>query len=161
MLAHVHPSRHRFTHRPRTMIWSSSECSLARHGPPGAQSPFACRRGYLLQRGVSHHVGGPYPSFLAHTGSCVRPNPSHRLRLPLLQRVFAGCRQFLLGDGRSRRYLCNLCLGAWTPAPRCSSRAHARFYREDDGLTLEGRRSAHRISPRCNFNEEFLSRLLE
>ena len=29
---------------------------------------------------VLHPIRGHYPSFIAHTGSCVRPKPSHRLR---------------------------------------------------------------------------------
>ena len=48
-------------------------------GPPSAQSPFACSQCYRLQGGVPRHLGGRYPSFLAHTGSCARPNPSRRL----------------------------------------------------------------------------------
>ena len=31
--------------------------------------------------------------------------------------VCAGCRQSLLGDGPSQRYLCNPCVGAWTHTP--------------------------------------------
>ena len=65
----------------------------------------------------------------------------------LFQRVFAGCRQSLLVDAPSRRYLHNLCIGAWTPTPRCSSGALARFFPEDNGLTSKGTRSAHRKYP--------------
>jgi len=35
----------------------------------------------------------------------------------LFQRVFAGCCEPLLHDGPSRRYLCYLPVGAWTPTP--------------------------------------------
>lgn len=35
----------------------------------------------LLQRDVSHHVRRSYPPFIAHTGSCAKPNSSRRLRL--------------------------------------------------------------------------------
>ena len=38
-------------------------------GQPSAQSPFAHDRCYLSWRGVSHHVGGHYPSFFALTDS--------------------------------------------------------------------------------------------
>jgi len=38
-----------------------------------------------------------------------------------LQRIFAGCCQPLLGDGPSRRYLCDPCIGAWTLTPGCLS----------------------------------------
>ncbi len=37
--------------------------------------------------------------------------------VPLILRVFAGCYQPLLDRGPSRRYLCNPCMGAWTPYP--------------------------------------------
>jgi len=50
-------------------------------GPPSAQSPFARRRCYRRRDGVQHRLGGRYPSFIAHTGSCARPNPSPRLQL--------------------------------------------------------------------------------
>ena len=43
-----------------------------------------------------HHVGRYYPSFIAHTGSWARANTSRRLRLSLVQRIFADCRQSLL-----------------------------------------------------------------
>jgi hypothetical protein len=114
-----------------------------------AESPFARSRCYLLRRSVPHHVRGSYPSFIAHTGSCVRPNASIRLRLSLFQMVFAGCRQSLLTDGPSRRYLCNLCIGAWTLTPRCLFGAFTRFFPKSIGLTLDLKRSAHPDSP-CN-----------
>ena len=38
-------------------------------------------------------------------------------RWSLVRRVLAGCRQSLLGDGPSRHYLCNPCVGAWTHTP--------------------------------------------
>ena len=50
-------------------------------GPPGAQRSFARSRCYLSRSGVSRHLRGHYPSFVAHTTSCARPKPSHRLRL--------------------------------------------------------------------------------
>ena len=51
------------------------------------------------------------------------------------RRVFAGCRQLLLGDGPSRCYLCNPCLGAWTRTPLRFSGASVRFFPENVGLT--------------------------
>jgi hypothetical protein len=112
-----------------------------------AESSFACSRCYLPQHDVKHHVRGCYSSFIARTSSCARPNPSHQLRFSLLRWVLAGCRQSLLGDGLSRRYLRNPYIGAWTHTPWCSSSASARFFPEDIGLTLHGRRSAHQIIP--------------
>ena len=52
-------------------------------GPPGAQSPFARGRCYRPRGGVSRHLEGRYPFVVAHTGSCVRPDPSRLLRLRL------------------------------------------------------------------------------
>ena len=59
--------------------------------------------------------------------------------------VFAGCCQPLLGDGPSRRYLCNPCMGAWTPTPGCLSGAFVRFFPESYSLTIVLRSSAHPI----------------
>jgi hypothetical protein len=114
-----------------------------------AESPFARSRCYLLRRGVPHHVKGRYPSFIAHIGSCARPNVSIRLRSSLFRMVFAGCRQSLLTDAPSRRYLCNLCIGAWTLIPQCLFGALTRFFPKNIGLTLDLRRSAHLDCP-CN-----------
>jgi hypothetical protein len=50
-------------------------------------------------------------------------------------RVYAGCGKPLLGDGPSRRYLCNPCVGAWTPYPAVSSRCNRSF--------LPGRQRPH------------------
>ena len=102
---------------------------------------------YPLRRDVSHHVRGHYPSFIAHMGSWARPNPSGRLWLSLVRPVFAGCCQSLLGDGPSRRYLCNPCIGAWTLTPLCLLGAFTRFFPRSIGLTLDLRRSAHRKAP--------------
>lgn len=100
-----------------------ARCPERLSGPPGAQSPFAYVGYYPKQGDVWHHLRRHYPSFIAPTGSCARPNPSPRRRF-LMQGVFAGCCQPLLGFGPSRRYLCNPCVGAWTlrwwPLPRRS-----------------------------------------
>jgi hypothetical protein len=50
--------------------------------PPSAQSRFAPPQRYLGGEGLVRLLGRHYPSFVAHTGSCVRPLPSTRLRLP-------------------------------------------------------------------------------
>ena len=62
--------------------------------------------------------------------------------VPLIRRVFAGCRPSLLGEGRSRRYLCNPCRGVWIPPPPHSSGALVRFFPENIGLTIWVSRSA-------------------
>jgi hypothetical protein len=115
--------------------------------PPKPRAPLPAVRHYRLQRDVWHHVRGRYSSFIAHTGSCARPNPSFRLRLSLFQKVFAGCCQSLLGDGPSRRYLCNLSIGAWTLTPQCLFGASTRFFPKNISLTLDLRRWAHQTPP--------------
>jgi len=52
-----------------------------------------------------------------------------------------------LGIGLSRHYLCNPCVGAWTPTPQCPSSALARFFPEDNGLTSDVTGSAHQTTP--------------
>ena len=79
MLAHIHPSRLWFTYETRPIFnntaYPGSE-SGASQGPPSAESPFARNRCYPLRRNISCHIRRHYPSFIAHTGSCARPNPS-------------------------------------------------------------------------------------
>lgn len=53
---------------------------------------------------------------------------------PVVHEVFAGCRQSLLGDGPSRRYLCNPCVLAWTLTPPSSLSALTQFFPKDTGL---------------------------
>jgi len=60
----------------------------------------------------------------------------------------ADCKS-LLGDGLSRHYLCNPCVGAWTPNPQRPFSAFARFFLKENGLTLDVRGSARQICP-CN-----------
>ena len=86
------------------------------------------------------------PSLLipAHAPDPIPPTAYGRC---LGQWVFAGCRQSLLGEGPSRHYLCNPYVGACTPTPRRPSGALARFFPEDNGLTLEIRRSARQMPP--------------
>ena len=67
--------------------------------------------------------------------------------IQLLRQVFAGCRKPLPGDGPSRHYLCNPCVGAWTPTPQCPSSALARFFPEGNGLTSDVTGSAHQTIP--------------
>ena len=54
---------------------------------------------------------------------------------PLIFLVFAGCCAPLLGVGHSRRYVLNLCIGAWTRTPLRFSGAFTRFFPENVGLT--------------------------
>ena len=68
--------------------------------------------------------------------------------VPLIRQVFAGCRQSLLGDGPSRRYLCNPSIGAWTLIPGCLSGALVRFFPESHSLSHVAPTSAHPASRR-------------
>ena len=61
----------------------------------------------------------------------------------IIRRVRAGCCRSLLGDGLSRRYLCNPSIGAWTHTPGCLSGALVRFFPESSSLTLVAPSSAH------------------
>src|SRR6516225_4258168 len=71
--------------------------------PPSALSPFAQLGCYLRWGDVVRLLGGRYPSFVAHTGSCATPV---ELSLPsafsLVPRVLAGCTQSLLLTGACR-----------------------------------------------------------
>jgi hypothetical protein len=120
VLTPIHPSRLQFTCRTRPIFNGDGDPgseSEACQGPPGARSPFAHSRCYLLRRGVSHPVRGHYPSFKAHTGSCARPNPSRRLRSSLFRRVFAECRQSLCEMALPGVISATLSPHAWTRTP--------------------------------------------
>ncbi len=157
MHAHIHPSSARFTVRLsqgsvstlvgqlRPMMVSSFRQSLYRE-------PLDPRAGVTSPRhGIRTHVGEHYLAFVAHTGSCARPPSSHSLGFTLVLRVLAGCCASLLDEGPSQHYLCNLCVGAWSPTPPSSLGAIARYFPRDNGLTLQGRSSALGLFP-CNAN---------
>ena len=84
-------------------------------------------------RAASEGVTPPSSLLRAHAPDHL-PLRASRL-LALARRVFAGCRQSLLGSGPSRHYLCDPCVGAWTRTPPRSSGALARFFPEVFGLT--------------------------
>lgn len=85
--------------------------------PLPTESPFARVQYSLPRLALQAPVGRCYPAFIAPMSSCARPSSSRRLRLSLFLRVLAGCCEPLLHDGPSRRYLCYLPAGAWTPTP--------------------------------------------
>jgi hypothetical protein len=97
--------------------------SMSRHvfmaSPAAYREPLRPHGCCPSRGGVARLLGQRYPAFVAHTGSCVPPNPSPRLCIVLLRLVFAGCCKPLLRDGGSRRYLHDLCVGAWTRTPLC------------------------------------------
>jgi hypothetical protein len=78
---------------------------------------------------------------------CARPKPSSRLGFRLVRAVFAGRCQPLLGDGPSRRYLCDPCVGARTHTPPRSSAACIRYLTEDAGLTPRETGSTRGFTP--------------
>ena len=110
------------------------------------RAPLPCMGVTRVRDDFKSHLGRHYSSFIARTGSCVRPSPSHRLVF-LVRWVFAGCHQSLLGDGPSRHYLCNPYVGAWTHTPSCPPGASAHFFPESNGLTPRETRSAHETIP--------------
>ena len=120
MLTHIHPSRAWFTCRTSSFIKGPGSSS-SESGPvperPSAQSPFACLGRYLRQRDVKHLVRGRYPSFIAHTDSCVRPKSSFRLRFPYfdrsLQVAVSPCWKLALPD-----VISTICVKALGPLPR-------------------------------------------
>jgi hypothetical protein len=146
MLAHMHPSLPWFTCETRPnfngLVYPGSE-SRTIQGPPRAQSPFARSRRYLHRRDLAciASEGVTPPSSLLRTHA---PDQNPPLLFDsLIRGVFAGCCQSLLGNGPSRRYLCNPCIGAWTLTPGCLSGASVRFFPESDSLTSVAPSSAH------------------
>jgi len=84
MLTHIHPSWLWFACETSSWIKGSGDPSSASGPvpePPSAQSPFARRGRCRWRRDVAHLVRGRYPSFIAPTGSCARPNSSCQLRM--------------------------------------------------------------------------------
>ena len=146
MLAHIHPSLQWFAYETRPnfngLVHPGSE-SRTIQGPPRAQSPFARLRCYLRRHDVSRITseGITPPSSLLRAHAPDQNPPTYSVSL--IKRVFAGCCQSLLGDGPSRRYLCNPCIGAWTLTPGCLSGASIRFFPESYSLTPVAPSSAH------------------
>ncbi len=115
--------------------------------PPSAQSPFARRRRYPPS---GRPRKPPQRTLLLLPRSYGLMRQTKSLPAPrwsLGHQIFAGCRQSLLGDGPSRHYLCNPCIGAWTHTPPRSSDAFAHSFSEDTGLTPRETRSARETSP--------------
>jgi hypothetical protein len=110
------------------------------------RAPLPCLDVIQARDDFHSHLGRHYSSFLARTGSCVRPCPSPRLVF-LVRGVLAGCHQSLRGDGPSRHDLCNPCVGAGTPTPPCPPGASAHFFPGSLGLTPRETRSAHESIP--------------
>ncbi len=88
VLARIHPSLTQVCSAARQQRGGNrtvrSQCPVPppRPSPLGAESPFAPSRRYLGEDGIECRLEERYPFFVAHTGSCVRPKPSHRLEFP-------------------------------------------------------------------------------
>ena len=137
MQTHIHPARMRFVTRlsPRFAVMVSR---LNVRAPAGdRQVP----RAPLHAVGVTHRAvtSSVTSEDVTPPSSLIRTHASNQIPLhdssSPCRRVFAGCRQPLLGDGPSRCYLCNPCLGAWTRTPLRFSGASVRFFPENVGLT--------------------------
>ena len=107
-------------------------------GPPSAQSLFAHSGHYPLRSGVLRHLEGSYPFFFAHTGSCARPKPSHRLQLlpntvGLCRLSHSPCWELAVPDVIST----SLSLDAWTCTTVVLRGAHARFFPRNIGFPRE------------------------
>ena len=101
----------------------------------------------IVQDRLADGLSRSYPTFIAHTGSCVRPKSSCQLRFPYfnrsLQVATSPCWKMVL----SRRYLCDPCIGAWVPTPPRLVGALVRFFPSSIGLPLGSRGSAHENYP--------------
>ena len=120
--------------------------------PPFAESPFALSECYPSRDGVFHHLGWRYPALFAPMDSCADPNPSHCLWFSLGQQVFAGCCQSLLGEGSSRRYLCEPFPTCLDPCPGCSCGVFCPFLLTGHRPSLRYHKSAPGITPHSDFS---------
>jgi len=90
--------------------------------------------------------GVTLPSSLIRTHAPILSPPNASV-CRLVQSVFAGCYQPLLGKGPSRRYLCGSFSTCLDPYPGCSCGALPRFFTQDFGLPRVKSGSAHTRYP--------------
>ncbi len=100
-----------------TVPWLSVQTVFPMRRPLLTESPFASDGCYPTQGGVAHLLGEHYPSFIAPTGSCAGPRPSHIPRLSLRQWVFAGCSKPCWEMALPGVISANLSPDAWTYTP--------------------------------------------
>ncbi len=142
--------------RTRYRMDSSSESgcvsSCRNHRVPRAPLPGT---GVTRHQGnLEGHLGRRYSSFIAHTGSCVRPKPSQLLGCPSVagswQVVASPCWEMALPDIISA-------ILAWAlgPIPRRVPRLLLPISSPRTTASRHGKRVRHtEISLRCNFNRE-------
>jgi hypothetical protein len=83
------------------------------------------------------------------------PTSTHLIK----QMIFAGCCQSLLGNGPYRHYLCNPCVGAWTPTRGVPPVLRPVSSRRTSASPQTSQvRHTHLPLP-CNFHRESISRL--
>jgi len=145
---HIRPSHRRFTcglvpYLEGTAILRLSVRSLSNAETAKYPEPLCLTAGVTVSSGKCPALPQRALPLLHRSYGLMRPTQSlWLLSVPLLQPVFAGCRPSLLGEGRSRRYLCNPCRGVWTPTPPHAAGAFIRFFPAAIGLTIWVSRSA-------------------
>jgi len=112
--------------------------------PAMTESPFAWLGRYPAQESVVRSLDRRYPTLLAPTDSCARPQASGTLCLRSEAPVFAGCCETLLAGGPSRRYLRKSFPRCLVPYPGASPGAPTRYFPGDLGLYQLGNGSATR-----------------
>ena len=159
MLTHMHPSHIRFACRARPRI-KGRGYSSSKSGPnPGtAKYPEPLCPPWVLPAAAKCLASRQSELPLLHRSYGLMRQTKILLTdfVFLIRKVFAGCCQPLLEVGPSRRYLCDLYIGAWTRTPPRSIGASVRFYPIDIGLSLGSRRSARETIPQHSFMRGFI-----
>ena len=129
---------------PHTQVLSPVRWALPCPPWPRVPSPSP---GFPLQGAASRRLGPALPDLRRSYGLMRQTWMLRGPSLSLGSTVFAGCCEPLLHPGPSRHYLCNPCLGAWTPTRQRPPGASARYFPGDFGLTSHGTRSARQTIP--------------
>ena len=132
--------------QPRMKSSSESGCvlSLETAECPEPLCPWRALPAHgATSRVASEDITPPSSLIRAHASDHVPPGASVVPRTP------GPCRLSPVpaGDGPSRHYLCNPCVGAWTHTPPRLSSALAHSFLESTGLTPRKMRSAREIVP--------------
>ena len=159
MLAHIHPTIVQFASNLVLRVHGSLSSSVS--GCTWLIQNHRVPRVPLLGVGVTHyqddfesHLGRHYSSFTAHTDSCARPYPSHRLGFPLyagsLQVVASPCWETVLPDIISATFA--QVLGSIL---RCVSRVLLPVSSPETLASRHWKRVRHtKLSLQCDFHRE-------
>ncbi len=148
MRTHLHPYHRRFTcglvpYFEGTAILRLKVRSRSKAETAKCPEPLCLTYGVTVSSGKCPALPQRALPLLHRSYGLMRPTQSLWLiSVPLLQPVFAGCHPSLLGEGCSRRCLCNPCRGVWTPTPPHAAGAFIRFFPATIGLTIQVSRSA-------------------